>query len=154
MSLNDPEGPHGLAPDPLAPSLSHLSSSHKLPSRSQRPPARASSQPPPASGSCPSWPLQLTWSMRVTGKDRHQRSKHTNRCHCKPERHQDRRGQPPWEKTARANGLEIRETGEGFRRKMAVELPVKETLDFSGRPVVKTQCSQCKRPGFDPLSGN
>ena len=77
-----------------------------------------------------------------------------NRCHCKPERHQDGRGQPLWEKTARANGLEIRETGKGSWRKTAVELPVKERLDFSGRPVVKTQCSQCKRPGFDPSSGN
>ena len=27
-------------------------------------------------------------------------------------------------------------------------------MDFPGRPVAKTPCSQCKGPGFDPWLGN
>ena len=30
----------------------------------------------------------------------------------------------------------------------------KKRGDLSGSPVVKTPCSQCRGPGFDPLSGN
>ena len=34
------------------------------------------------------------------------------------------------------------------------ELIYKVLRDFLGGPVVKTLCSQCRGPGFDPWSGN
>ena len=40
---------------------------------------------------------------------------------------------------------------EGFK---SVSLFNMISWDFPGGPVVKTLCSQCRGPGFDPWSGN
>ena len=48
-----------------------------------------------------------------------------------------------------------------LRQKTKVLMQLKSNIkilinlkDFPGGPVVKTPCSQCRGPGFDPWSGN
>ena len=43
--------------------------------------------------------------------------------------------------------------GRGVWHRHRVTLKTKNR-NFPGGPVAKTQCAQCRKPGFDPWSGN